>query len=82
MLYGAARFRSRDSQINRMFMELALLSAPRGTTLEALHVWSAENRLADTLSRIDSESLVLPPLLSKVPRTMAKDSAWQILDKK
>jgi hypothetical protein len=82
MLYGAARFRSKDTQVNKIFMELALLAAPRGTTIEAMHVWSAENCLADTLSRIESEKLSLPALLARVPRTMAKDGAWLILDKK
>jgi hypothetical protein len=38
MLYGAARFRSKDAQIKRIFMEMALLAAPRGTTLEAMHI--------------------------------------------
>ena len=82
MLYGAARFRSKDSQINRIFMEMALLAAPRGTTLEAIHIWSAGNRLADTLSRLENEELPLPPLLAKVPRTLLGDGGLRILGRK
>ena len=82
MLLGAAWFRSKDAQMNRMLMELAPIAAPRGTTIEALHVGSAENHLDDTLSRLEDERLTLPPLLAKVPRTMAKDGDWRILSKK
>ena len=82
MLYGAARFRSKDAHINRIFMEMALLAALRGTTLEAMHIWSAENHLADTLSRLESEKLTLPPLIAKVPRTMVSDGGLKILGKR
>ena len=42
-LYGAVKFRSKDPWINRMFLRLALLFAPRGDTLEAVHIWSEAN---------------------------------------
>ena len=79
MLCGAARFRSKDPLINRVFMEMALLMAPRGSTLEAIHIWSEENQLADSLSRIVADSLTLPAILTKVPRTPLRDGALRIL---
>ena len=80
MLHGAVRFKSQDPAINVMFMELALLFAPRGATLEAMHLWSEENELADALSRIESD-FVIPPSLTQVPRTSWSSPEWRILGK-
>ena len=80
MLHGAVRFKSQDPAINVMFMELALLFAPRGATLEAMHFWSEENELADALSRIESD-FVIPPSLMQVPRTSWSSPEWRILGK-
>ena len=79
MLSGAAKFRSKDPLINKVFMELALLVAPRGATLEAMHVWSEENRLADFLSRIADDSATLPEILAKVPRNLCGDMGFHVL---
>jgi len=79
MLFGAARFRSKDPTINRVFMEMALLMAPRGSTLDAIHIWSEENYLADLLSRRSSNDEALPLLLAKVPRSPIRDGAFSIL---
>ena len=79
MLSGAAKFRSKDPVINEVFMELALLIAPRGDTLEAMHIWSEENLLADVLSRIADDSCTLPAILAKVPRTPCREIGFLIL---
>ena len=68
VLQGAVVFRAQDPVINAIFMELALLFAPKGAELSAMHIWSENNTLADTLSRL-AEGAVLPPLLAKVPRS-------------
>ena len=47
MLEGAVKFRSKDSIINEIFMELALVFAPLGSTIEAARVWSEHNDIAD-----------------------------------
>ena len=60
-------------------MELALLMAPRGSTLEAIHVWSEENLLADTLSRMADDKLALPIVLAKVRRSAMHDKDLRIL---
>ena len=78
MLHGAAKFNSRDPGINLMFMELALIFAPSGATIETMHIWSQENALADAVSRLD-EGAVLPPALAKVRRTQLCDGKWRIL---
>ena len=78
MLHGAVRFKSKDPGINLLFMELALLFAPRGATLEAMHWWSEENELADDLSRLD-EGAQIPLALNGVPRTPWSSLEWRIL---
>ena len=60
------------------YMELALIFAPSGATIEALHIWSEENSLADALSRL-GEGAALPDVLAKVPRTRACDEGWHII---
>ena len=40
MLHGATRFKAKGPGINRTFMEMALVFAPQGSTVEALHIWS------------------------------------------
>jgi len=78
MLHGAAKFKSKDPGINLLFMELALIFAPSGASIETLHIWSEENSLADALSRLD-EGAALPLMLTKVPRTRARDEGWHIV---
>jgi len=52
VLHGAAKFKAKDPGIKLIFMEMALIFAPQGSTIEALHIWSEENALADALSRL------------------------------
>ena len=68
VLQGAVVFHAQDPVINAIFMELALLFAPKGAELSAMHVWSENNTLADTLSRL-AEGAEMPPLLTKLPRS-------------
>ena len=81
MLHGAVKFRSKDPGINLIFMELALIFAPRGSTVEAVHIWSEENQLADVLSRCIAEQLPIPGILTKVPCTPVRDGGLTILEK-
>ena len=78
VLQGAAAFRAQDPVINTIFMELALFFAPKGAELSAMHVWSENNTLADSLSRL-AEGAVLPPLLAKVPRCNPSREGFYIL---
>ena len=78
MLYGAVRFTSKDPGINLIFMELALVFAPRGATIEAMHLWSEENTTADALSRLD-EGAVLPPTLTTTTRTSCSLDHFRVL---
>ena len=42
---------TKGSVINVMFMQMALAIGREGRTIEALHLWSQQNELADDLSR-------------------------------
>ena len=64
-----------------MFLRLALLFAPRGDTLEAVHIWSEANALADTLSRLN-EGAALPECLKDCPRTQWQTRQWSHLQGK
>jgi len=57
---------------------MALFFSPKGAELSAMHIWSENNVLADTLSRLD-EGAVLPPLLTKVARSIASRDGFYII---
>jgi hypothetical protein len=80
VLQGAVKFKAKNSIINPIVMELALLFAPVGAELSAVHIWSEDNVLADALSRLD-EGAVLPPLLTKVPRGLPRRDGFRVLGK-
>ena len=78
VLQGAVKFKAKYPAINALFMELALLFAPVGAELSAVHIWSENNALADLLCRLD-EGAVLPPLLAKVPRGHPRRDGFAII---
>jgi hypothetical protein len=78
MLQGATRFRSKDPVINVMFMQMALAIGREGRTIDALHLWSQQNELADDLSRA-SEGVVTPPCLKGVSASSPVQGPWRLL---
>ena len=51
VLDGTGKFRSKGPTISELFIELAFIYGRHGSTVEAVHLWSADNHLADDLSR-------------------------------
>ena len=79
VMFGANALHSADAHINRLFMELALVVAPNGRSLEAVHVWSEDNSLADELSRMLPDTRP-PASLQGVRRTpWREDIDWIII---
>jgi hypothetical protein len=78
VLHSAVRFKSQDPVINVMCMELALLFAPHGSELEAVHLWSENNHLADTLSRLH-EGAAVPDVCTKVRRALPRRDGFRVL---
>ena len=52
ILGSLTAFRSDDPIINNISKEVALVLAPLGFELAAIHIWGEENVMADDLSRI------------------------------
>ena len=80
ILQAAVKFKAKDVAVNALYMELALIFAPHGVELSAVHVWSENNVLADTVRRLD-EGAVLPPILAKVPRGVPRRDGFYIIGK-
>ena len=79
VLFGTSALHSKDVHINRLLMELALVLAPTGRTLEAIHVWSEDNGLADQLSRMKPNDQI-PAELRDVSRTTWLETIlWRIV---
>ena len=75
VLFGTAVLRSKDKHINKLMMELALLLAPTGRCIDALHIWSEDNDLADALSRMNTNDDA-PNILKTVSRTNWVETKW------
>ena len=58
MLQAALKFRAKSPSLNRIVCEIALVIAPLGLTTEAVHIWSEDNALCDSLSRVEAETSV------------------------
>ena len=67
ILGALTRLRSADEIVNLMAMELALWIAPRGLSLEGVHIWGEENAVADKLSRL-SQGARVPQQLQDIPK--------------
>jgi hypothetical protein len=78
IMHNAVRFKSKDAVINLMCMEVALVFAPRGAELEAVHLWSEHNDVADALSR-RREGAPLPVLCAKVKQGVAQRGGFRVL---
>ena len=70
----------KDPIINSICMEIALLFAPNGAELEAVHLWSEVNDVADDLSRL-AEGAPLPEVCrpTKVARSAPRRDGFRVL---
>jgi len=75
---GAVAFRGQDPVLSAIVMKLALLFAPKGALLSAMHIGSVNYALANTLSRL-AKGAVLPPRLAKVLRSDPSRDGFYIL---
>ncbi len=81
VLYDAVKFKAKDTTINMIMAELALLVAPLGLEIETMHIWSEWNHVADYLSRPAVAAQDPPPELQGVPSTSDPDLVFQLLDR-
>ena len=78
VLHDARKFRAKDPVLNEIMAELALIVAPLGLELQAMHLWTQRNRTCDALSRLTSTSTV-PEELANVHRCPRKQLSFRLL---
>ena len=89
VLHDARKFRAKDAVLNSIMAELALIIAPMGHDLRAVHLWTQRNETCDALSRLSDgakipEVLIMarrmsrPALKYRVLSTVRKDEACQL----
>ena len=52
ILFDLIQMRGKSPVINEVAKELALYLAPLGKDLSGMHIWGAQNKIADDLSRL------------------------------
>ena len=67
VLHDARKFRAKDPVLNELMAELALLIAPMGQELQAIHIWTQRNETCDALSRLGQKGGI-PSCLENVRR--------------
>jgi hypothetical protein len=75
------RFSAKSPVVNAMAREAALILAPLGRELSAIHIWSEENVMADALSR-EAAGARTPSALAAASRVCLAQrgpSTWQTL---
>ena len=78
VLRASVSLHSRDAVINRICAEMALILAPSGAELGALHWWSEENKSADALSRL-ALGTPLPACCRHITRQKVDRMTWGFL---
>ena len=83
VLSGIVRLAAKSPQVNLIALEAALILAPTGRQLEALHLWSEDNGVADDLSRV-AQGVPIPWFLESIHRARPvwdSPSDWHSLGK-
>ena len=65
VLHDAQKFRAADPILNNVMAEIALLLAPMGRDVQAIHLWTQRNTTCDMLSRL-TEQPTIPECLAQV----------------
>ena len=65
--------------LNSIMAELALLIAPMGHELRAIHLWTQRNKTCDALSRL-TEGAAVPDTLSTVKRVRRPSLNYRVLE--
>ena len=80
VLHDARKFRAKDRVLNEVMAEMALLVAPMGQDLRAVHLWTQCNSTCDVLSRLTADQSI-PEQLGTTQRTMRRQFDYKILGK-
>ena len=74
VLAAAIKQAARSGPVNEIVKEMALALAPLGAAVEAVHIHSERNKLADALSRGE-----VPPQLQALPTYSSAMPCWAYL---
>ena len=77
VLHDACKFRAKDAVCNSIMAELALILAPMGYDLGAVHLWTQRNSTCDDLSRV-AEGKAIPPALKDTKRCQKKPLNFRV----
>ena len=80
VLHDARKFRPKDPILNKVMAEMAVLIAPLGLELRAIHLWTQRNKTCDALSRLKQNG-ELPGCLRGVHRCSRSDREFSLLRK-
>ena len=79
-LHDALKLKARDSGLNAIMCEMALLLAPTGQSVQGAHIWSERNSVCDDLCRMKC-SAAPPQSLTTTPRTKQREMEYLFLGK-
>ena len=83
---GRKKFKSNDAVLNLIMAEVALILAPMGRDIRAVHLWTQRNVTCDRLSRLRGEGpeanaqMQLPEELLKVPRSRRRTVEYKVMN--
>jgi hypothetical protein len=82
ILFDLVQMRGKSPIINDVAKELALHLAPFGKDLQGMHIWGAQNKIADELSRLSETQgdgkLVKWLRWASLQRTLPPLEAWDL----
>ena len=76
--WGLATIPSQGLILNEIMAELALVVAPLGMELQAMHLWTQRNRTCDALSRLTKQQTI-PNEFAEVQPCKRKPFAFLLL---
>ena len=78
VLHDAQKFRAADPVLNKIMAEIALLLAPLGRDIQAIHLWTQRNTTCDMLSRF-AEQASIPECLARVQRVNRRQFEYRVV---
>ena len=78
ILHDALKLRAKDTVLNSLLADSALILAPMGLHISGAHLWSQRNKICDALSRMKRGSQP-PERLKTVVRVAAKRPTFHVL---
>ena len=78
VLHDALKLKAKDSVLNAIMCEMALLLAPTGQSMQGAHIWSERNSVCDDLSRVTGNKM-LPRSMATTPRTKRRTVQYMYL---